>query len=209
MFSAAISTGVTLRARLREACAEAHRELDARLGILDLRLLHHYRIFLEISAAAILPLEAALVSAHVERLFPDWERRSRSRAIRADIARLGGIVRPSLAPEALGSAGILGTMYVLEGSRLGAKVLLRRALESPHLEVLEARAYLSHGVGWDFWQSFNAALEFHGARMSDDRPVLRAARRAFDLFAAAASGINAPSVQRVKFNGVKGVKVDA
>ena len=192
MLWAANSTGVSLRARLREACAEPHRELDARLGGLDLRRLHDYRTFLEMIAAALLPLEAALVSAHVERLFPDWDRRSRSAAILADIARLGGIVRRSSAPEALGSGGILGTMYVLEGSRLGARVLLRRALESPHLDVLEARAFLSHGVGSDFWQSFNATLESHGARPSDHRPVVRAARRAFDLFAAAASTIGAP-----------------
>jgi heme oxygenase len=203
MFSAAVRTEVTLRARLREACADAHHQLDARLGVLDLRRLQDYRLFLEINAAALLPLEAALVSARVERLFPDWDRRSRSDAILADIARLGGIVRPSSTPEALGSGGILGTMYVLEGSRLGARVLLRRALESPHLAVLEARAYLGHGVGSDFWQSFNATLEFHGARLNDHRPVVRAARRAFDLFAAAASTIGAPAAQRV------GVEVDA
>jgi heme oxygenase len=205
MLRAADSTGVSLRARLREACAKSHRELDERLGALDLRLLHDYRTFLEISAAALLPLEAALVSARVERMFPDWDRRSRSDAILADIARLGGIVCPSSAPEALGSGGILGTMYVLEGSRLGARVLLRRALQSPHIEVLGARAYLSHGVGSDFWQSFNATLEFHGARLSDDRPVVCAARRAFDLFAAAASIIGAPSAEYVKFFDCVGV----
>jgi heme oxygenase len=177
--------------------------LDARLGVLDLRRLRDYRTFLEISATALLPLEAALVSAHVERMFPDWDRRSRSDAILADIARLGGIVRRSSAPEALGSGGILGTMYVLEGSRLGARVLLRRALESSHPEVLEAGAYLSHGVGSNFWQSFNTTLEFHGARLSDHRPVVRAARRAFDLFAAAASTIGAPAAQRVKVDGVR------
>jgi heme oxygenase (biliverdin-IX-beta and delta-forming) len=198
MLSTAASTGVTLRARLREACADSHRQLDARLGVLDLRRRQDYRLFLEISAAALLPLEAALVSAHVERLFPDWDSRARSRAILADLARVEGIVRPSSAPEVLGSGDILGTMYVLEGSRLGAKVLLRRASESPHPEVFDAHAYLSHGVRSDFWQSFNATLEFHGPRLSDHRPVLRAARRAFDLFAAAASIIGTPSAERVK-----------
>jgi heme oxygenase (biliverdin-IX-beta and delta-forming) len=203
MLRTANLTGVSLRVRLREACAQSHRELDERLGVLDLRLLHDYRTFLEINAAALIPLEAALVSAHVERMFPDWDRRSRSDAILSDFARLGGIARPLSAPEALGSGGILGTMYVLEGSRLGARVLLRRALQSPHIEVLGARAYLDHGVGSDFWQSFNATLEFHGARLSDHRPVVRAARRAFDLFAAAASIIGAPSAAHVNFDGAR------
>jgi heme oxygenase (biliverdin-IX-beta and delta-forming) len=197
MLCAALKTGETLRARLREACAESHRGLDERLGILDLRLTHDYRTFLEISAAALLPLEAALVSAHVERLFPDWERRSRSRAIRADIARFGGIVRPLSAPEELGLGGMLGTMYVLEGSRLGARMLLRRVAQSPHPEVREACAYLGHGAGSSLWQSFLAALEFHGGRLSDDRVAVRAAQHAFDLFADAASSIGPASRERI------------
>jgi heme oxygenase (biliverdin-IX-beta and delta-forming) len=198
MLSTAAPTGVTLRARLREACADSHRQLDARLGVLDLRRLRDYRLFLEISAAALLPLEAALVSAHVDRLFPDWDRRSRGRAILADLARVDGVVHPFSASEVLGSGDILGTMYVLEGSRLGARVLLRQALESPHLEMRAARAYLSHGLGSDLWQSFNATLVSHGARLSDHRPVLRAARRTFDLFAAAASIVGSLSEEPVK-----------
>jgi heme oxygenase (biliverdin-IX-beta and delta-forming) len=154
--------------------------------------------FLEIIAAALLPLEAALVSAHVERLFPDWGRRSRSEAILADIARVGGIVRPSPALEPLGSGSVLGTMYVLEGSRLGAKAMLRQVLQSQHPEVHEGSVFLSHGSGSNLWQSFDSALELHGLRSSDDRPVVGAARRAFGLFAAAASTIALPAVQRAK-----------
>jgi heme oxygenase (biliverdin-IX-beta and delta-forming) len=208
MLSTAVTTAATLRGRLREACAEPHRRLDARLGALDLRRLDDYRTFLEISAAALLPLEAALVSSHVERFFPDWDRRSRSRAILADLARLGEIARRSstskepgiseLGLNELGLGGILGTMYVLEGSRLGARVLLRRALQSPHLEVLEAHAYLRHGAESNLWQSFLTALEFHGARLHDDRAAVRAARRAFNLFAAAASQVAPASPERIR-----------
>jgi heme oxygenase len=197
MLCAAIKTEETLRACLREACAESHRRLDERLGSLDMRRTHDYRTFLETSATALLPLESALVAAHVERLFPDWERRSRSRAILADIARLGGIVRPSPPPDELDFGGVLGTMYVLEGSRLGARMLLRQVAQSRHPEVLEARAYLGHGAGSNLWQSFLTALEFHGARLSDDRGVVRAALRAFDRFAAAPSSVGHASPERV------------
>jgi heme oxygenase len=181
--------------------------LDARLGTLDLRRLDDYRTFLEISAAALLPLEAALVSSHVERFFPDWDRRSRSGAILADLARLGEIARRSstskelgineLGLNELGLGGILGTMYVLEGSRLGARVLLRQASQSALPEVQEARAYLSHGAGLNLWQSFLTALESHGARLHDDRAAVRAARCAFDLFAAAASQVAPASPERI------------
>ncbi len=197
MLFAAVKSGETLRARLREACAEQHRPLDERLGILDLRLAHDYRRFLEISAAALLPLEAALVRAHVERLFPDWERRARSRAILADIARLGGCVRSSSALEELSLGGILGTMYVLEGSRLGAKMLLRQPAGSTDPAVRDACAYLAHGSRSNLWQSFLTALEFHGERLSDDRAAVRAALHAFDLFADAASSIVPASRDRI------------
>jgi heme oxygenase len=207
MLSTAVTTAATLRGRLREACAESHRRLDALIGCLDLRILGDYRTFVEVNAAALLPLEAALVSAHVERLFPDWNRRSRSRAILADLARLGGIARRwptskelginELGLNELGLGGILGTVYVLEGSRLGATVLLRQASQSAHREVQEARAYLGHGAGSNLWQSFLTALEFHGSRLNDDRAAVRAARRAFDLFAAAASQVAPASPERI------------
>jgi heme oxygenase (biliverdin-IX-beta and delta-forming) len=163
--------------------------------MLDLRLTHDYRTFLEVIAAALLPLEAALGRVHVERLFPDWGRRARSGAILADLDRLGGVVRRLSAPDEPGLdelqidglGGILGTMYVLEGSRLGARMLLRQASQSADPEVQEARAYLSHGAGTNFWQTFLAALEFHGARVNDDGTAVRAARNAFDLFSTAAS----------------------
>jgi light-regulated signal transduction histidine kinase (bacteriophytochrome) len=38
---------------------------------------------------------------------------------------------------------VLGTMYVLEGSRLGAKALLRQVSQSRHPEAHEASAFLS------------------------------------------------------------------
>ena len=76
-------------------------------------------------------------------------------------------------------------MYVLEGSRLGAQVLLKSVARSSDAAVAQATAYLSHGAGRHLWQSFLALLERHAETMSDDMGPVDGARRAFDLFAEA------------------------
>src|SRR6185437_4912001 len=114
-----------IRDRLKQATAQAHRELDARLGALDLGRLQGYRRFLEISAAALLPLEAALEAAGVAAIFADWPWRSRRAAIAPDLARVGGSLRVFESEPTLTRNAMFGTLYVLEGSRLGAKYLLR------------------------------------------------------------------------------------
>ena len=49
-----------------------------------------YRRFLEINAAALLPLERSLERAGVRDMLPDWDDRARTDAILTDLARLGG-----------------------------------------------------------------------------------------------------------------------
>jgi heme oxygenase len=179
-----------LRYRLRDATAGAHARLDAQLGAFNLRRLSDYRRFLEISAAALLPLEAALVEAGVGRVFPDWPSRSRTRALLADLDRTGGVARPLPVPGPLDFAGILGTMYVLEGSRLGARLLLEDVRQSSDAVVTGATAYLAHGAGHPLWQSFVESLERHAASLDDDTRAITAARRAFGLFEDAMARMN-------------------
>ena len=173
-----------LRGRLRDATDAVHARLDQRLAGFDLMRLADYRGFLEASAAALLPLEAALVEANVVKLFPDWAQRSRARAIRHDLARVGGAARPLAMPVRLAADGVLGAMYVLEGSRLGARVLLGVVARSGDPVVASATAYLRHGAGLALWPSFLAALERH-AVTADQAAVVDAALAAFALFDAA------------------------
>jgi heme oxygenase len=181
----------SLRDRLRDATADAHARLDAQLDRFDLARLADYRDFLEVSAAALLPLEAALVDAGVERIFADWPLRARSRAILDDLDRVGGGPHPLALPGGLGFADVLGTMYVLEGSRLGAKVLLRRVASSSDPVVSGTTRYLRHGAGLHLWPSFLVMLERHRTALHDDGAVIAAACRAFALFAAAAARLDA------------------
>ena len=176
-----------LRQRLRAATAEAHKRIDRRFGAYNLAHAADYRRFLEASAAALLPLEAALITAGVSRVFPDWPLRSRRTAILDDLDALDGELRLLPAPPSLDFGGVLGTMYVLEGSRLGAKLLVKTVQRSSDPKVAAATAYLRHGDEERLWPSFLAALERHAAVLSDDTSAVNGAMQAFELFERAAA----------------------
>jgi heme oxygenase len=177
-----------LRLCLRSVTAAAHNRLDARFRSLDLTGLAGYRQFLEASAAALLPLELALACARVARIIPDWEARSRQAAILDDLAGTGGKIEPLPLPGPLDFGGVLGTVYVLESSRLGARALLNIANRSTDPAVVYATTYLRHGAGDDFWQSFLTVLESHSATLHESSAI-DGAVQAFEMFERAASRI--------------------
>jgi len=180
--------------------------LDKLFGGFDLRDQAGYRRFLEASAAALLPLEAALVEAGVKHLFPDWPLRSRRRAILDDLARVDGTVHLLAVPPPLNFGQIVGTTYVLEGSRLGAKVLLKIVTQSSDPVVATTTAYLSHGSGQHLWRSFLVMLERHGATLgrtlSSENDVINGARQAFALFAQAAESVAGENANPVASHSV-------
>ncbi|WP_349627026.1 biliverdin-producing heme oxygenase [Bradyrhizobium sp. Y36] len=169
---------------MRDATSAAHRKLDAQLSSFDLTVFSGYRRFLQASAGALLPLEAALVEAGVARMFPDWPERARSHAIATDLARLGQDAQATVSVSPMTPGGVLGTMYVLEGSRLGAKFLLKTIADATDSRVAEATAYLSHGTGKRLWQSFLSKLQ--SEEPCDEDEVIEAARAAFAAFERAA-----------------------
>jgi heme oxygenase len=173
-----------LRERLRDATAAAHRELDAQMSAFDLAVLPGYRRFLEASAGALLPLEAALVDANVAKMFPDWPERTRRDAITSDLARLGRDAHGTVSVPPLTPSGMIGTMYVLEGSRLGAKFLLKAVADAGDPRLGEATAYLRHGAGKRLWQGFLARLA--DEEDCDEDEAIEAARSAFAAFEQAA-----------------------
>jgi heme oxygenase (biliverdin-IX-beta and delta-forming) len=187
--------GRGLRCRLRDATAEAHERVNALFGAHELTFRPDYRWFLEANAAALLPLERALVEAGGERLFHDWELRSRSNAILQDLAQVGGTAPPLQLDYQLNDDAIIGAMYVLEGSRLGAKVLVKRVTQSDDPAVAQATAYLRHGEGLSLWRNFVDTLERFRTRRDSD--VIGGAHATFAFFErAASSGCG----QKVMFN---------
>lgn len=176
----------SLRTILKDATAAAHAELDGRLGRFDLHEVAGYRDFLQANAAALLPLEGALVAAGVRDILPDWNRHARSRAILSDLSAFDAAARPLDPPVLAGRPALLGTLYVLEGSRLGAAYLLRHVRRAADPRILNATAYLAHGAGQHLWQDFLAVLEADADGPHEVADIVAAARRAFALFSRAA-----------------------
>ncbi len=167
-----------LRARLRAATAAPHERVDAAFGALDLGTAPGYRGFLRGQAAALVPLEALLERRGVTGLIPDWPERARRHALAADLAPEAP-PPPVPAPADATPAGLLGMLYVLEGSRLGGAVLLRRIPPGA------PAAFLRHAAPEPFSQ-FMDRLEAHPAAVADPAAVLDGALAAFAAFERAA-----------------------
>ena len=111
---------------MRAATAAAHQRVDAAFSDLNLSDRSDYGRFLQAQAAAFLPLEDALDRGAAPALPVDWPRRKRSASLLADLAELG-LPAPHWArlEPVSNRAAALGTLYVLEGSRLGGALLKR------------------------------------------------------------------------------------
>jgi len=119
------TVAMTARFRLKAATAAAHERLDACMSRYDLGCRVDYGAFLQAQARAFIGVEAALDAACADTYLPDWRERRRSDALRADLGLLGlDVPEPALVPTFREEAEVLGAVYVLEGSRLGAAVLV-------------------------------------------------------------------------------------
>jgi len=174
-----ISDNVSAREYLKLSTRDLHGRLDATAGVMRLETYPGYGDFLAAHASALIPLEAALERGGIERLLPDWPLRRRSDALAEDLADLGLSCESLAAPTFRSEAGLLGAAYVLEGSRLDARVVLGRVgPESP-------TRYLSHGEGMKFWPNFLAVLERSADVRRAPHLAVAAARAAFTLFISA------------------------
>src|ERR1700761_420108 len=174
-----ISDSASAREYLKLSTRDLHSRLDAAAGVMRLETYPGYGDFLAAHAAALIPLEAALEKGGIDRLLPDWALRRRSAALSDDLADLGLSCEALAAPTFRSEAGLLGAAYVLEGSRLGARVVLGRVgAESP-------TRYPSHGEGMRFWPNFLAVLERSAEVRRAPHHAVAAARAAFTLFISA------------------------
>lgn len=165
------------RFALRAATDDVHRELDDLLSQLDLSDPADYATFLKVQARAVPAVEGALTASGLDELVEGWSGGRRSRALEADLAALGEPLPPPAAtPKIDGIGELLGTAYVLEGSRLGGRALKQRVGEG--LPV----SFLSHSEKSDTWLTVVAALDrflYSDALLGEAKD---GARRCFALF---------------------------
>lgn len=181
--SPAAAEPLSHRDRLRAATAELHARVDARLSGAFERDRAAYGMFLTSLAEGLLPLEDALEAAGVDALLADWPQRRRGPDLRDDLADLGlAVPGPRRSGRFDGEARLLGALYVLEGSRLGSRLLLRRALANDDPVVRRATRYLARGEARDLWPAFLARLEASPAVAAAPADAVAGARDAFASF---------------------------
>ncbi len=116
----------TARFRLREATRVHHDAVDAAFGTVDLADPAQYRIFLQAQAAAFIPVEQAIEEGDPLSIVPDWPERRRAHLLLDDLAELNAVPESFVDPPRIVSpSALLGAVYVLEGSRLGGRLLAR------------------------------------------------------------------------------------
>lgn len=180
---------MSARFALKEATNEAHETLDAAMSRFDLTDVGDYGRFLTAQAAALFPMEATLDHAGAQVHYHPWQAARRGPALAADMHALGLPIPPPVAIQPIvGEPDIFGTLYVLEGSRLGGKMLARGVPEALPSAFLEHR-------GTQTWPEFSKLLDQKLASPVDLSVAKRAASHAFDAFARAAESISSNDEQ--------------
>jgi heme oxygenase len=174
------------RERLRYATAADHAALNRvieRSGLLASSA--GYARFLEASWRARQCLDAGLEISAAGR--HGWRRSSITSLLRLDYRDVAGSDLPPADDRKVsiqgGSAGF-GTAYVLEGSALGAKALLRLVENLGYTAAFGARDLAQQVGSISGFRSFLAALEDATLTPAEEEACLRAARAAFSLFQA-------------------------
>ncbi|WP_108659541.1 biliverdin-producing heme oxygenase [Acuticoccus kandeliae] len=178
-----------LRGLLREATTAAHDALDRHFEtMIDEPALATYRAFLRMNHACHAALEAWIVPAIPADIAAD--RPVFTDALAADLAAMEIPALPAPHPfegETADLAAAAGILYVLDGSRLGARVLVRPlAARRAAREEAIALTYLTAAAApGPVFAAFNAV----SARLEDDdvARVLDTARKTFDYFGSTAA----------------------
>ncbi|QDP18933.1 biliverdin-producing heme oxygenase [Sphingomonas xanthus] len=175
---------MSAHAELREATREAHDAIDAAFSALNLGERDDYAAFLTAHAMAFLPVEQALADSGADELFPGWLGARRADLLLADLDALGiAVPPPEQAPTYADRAALLGGLYVIEGSRLGGKLLRREVGEGLSAGFLNAETPPGH------WRAFLAILDRLIYSGSEQRGATDAAIHTFQFFGRAAGRV--------------------
>ncbi|MFT3989044.1 biliverdin-producing heme oxygenase [Aestuariivirga sp.] len=143
---------------MRAHTAHAHAALDAGIGAF--RTLEEYQAYLKSAAAFRIPIERRITAAPWPAGLGAWRPRLIETALLADLADLGLAIEAEIANAAqVEGLGLFGTLYVLEGSALGAQVLYQRAQALGLSETYGARHLAVLGNNVENWRGFLEHLE--------------------------------------------------
>lgn len=165
---------------LRERTGPIHQELDERVGEFTDRTayLRYTRGMLGFRR----PIEHSLSHMSMPAWFGGFQPNYLASALERDLVALGGempakaVIDPGL-PAVLETGALLGTLYVLEGSTLGARLLVRRAAALGLDETNGAEHLKKQSSDLGNWNAFAALLD--SAEDVDDEMMARAAMATF------------------------------
>jgi heme oxygenase len=170
-----------LRRALKTATGTLHDELDAMMSAFDLSCDEGYRAFLRVQARVLPPYEESLSAGGIATLVTDWEKNRRSFLLERDLTAMGDTMpAPVDVGTVSGTPELLGTAYVIEGSRLGGRFLVRSVGGKMPNDFLSASAQKSA------WPALLAALDRADFDAAERARAEDASRRCFETFIAVA-----------------------
>ncbi len=178
VFSAVSSA--SLRFHLRARTQDAHQRLDATIGAFE--SMPAYRRYLRGQYAFRAPVERVLADIAWPAAFDDYRPRTVLPALSADLADLDvATLRlrqdAELARRLEDPAALIGTLYVLEGSSLGAQLLYRCARDLGLAESFGARHLALQAGNVEGWRRFLAVMQ---SLRVDPEVAVQAASHMFD-----------------------------
>jgi heme oxygenase len=146
------------RWQMREQTAQAHSNVDDAIGPLD--TLESYRSYLASLYAFRKPIEDRLMETDLPVQLGVWKPRLIADAIMRDMDDLD-VPHPSVSAFLFPLQGdaLFGTLYVLEGSSLGARILFKRAQALGLNADFGARHLALQSEDIEGWRSFLSVLE--------------------------------------------------
>ena len=178
--------GISLRKYLREGTAQSHDNLDRRLGSLDLTNPVEYARFLRVQLAARRPIEAWLAQHDIMGVANIAAPPSQAGLIERDLMMIGasGGSRSERAtqfvPPSVNEAAVLGILWVLAGSALGNRLMLRRLQRAMPVS-REPHYFLSDAAMSQYWNVLRPLLERPAVAPARETAVA-AAQSVFDRF---------------------------
>lgn len=174
------------RFALRDGTAAAHRALEDLVGPLDSEA--GYRRYVNGLYAGRAPVEAALAAADWPAEFGDWRPVMLAPLLRQDAADLGDAAPPPTDAYVIadGASGLLGVLYVLEGSALGAQLLVKQARAMGLSEAFGARHLSVQAGTMTSWTRFLSVLD--AADGFDEERAVASANTVFGFLRRAMTG---------------------
>lgn len=173
------------RTRLKELTATAHARLDSHVDQAGFFVSQSgYRQYLRATWRARAALEPLLDRSGATALFPLWpERRLRS-LLQLDLEDVGESAGDAgqADGEPLATGAVLGTLYVLEGSALGARLIERRVAQIGMTATFGARHLGCQTMRSGAWAQFLGVLEVTPLAHEAEDDCVRSALATFARF---------------------------